>query len=88
MHYGGPRREEREKGPEKIPDKIIAEKFLNLGKKIFNQAQEVQRVPGRLNPKRNTLRNLVIKLTKIKDKTLKAIREKDNIQENSHSFIS
>ena len=48
-----------------------------MGKEIVNQAQEAQRVPGRINPRRNTLRHTVIKLTKIKDKekTLKARRE-------------
>jgi len=48
-----------------------------MGKEIVNQVQEVQRIQGRINPKRNTLRNIVIKLTKIKDKDkiLKATRE-------------
>ena len=45
---------------------------------MVNQVQEVQRVPGRINPRRNTLRHKVLKLTKIKnrDKILKATREK------------
>ena len=45
---------------------------------IVNQIQEVQRIPGRINPRRNTPRHTVIKLTKIKDrdKILKATREK------------
>ena len=49
-----------------------------MGKEIVNQVQEAQRVPGRINPKRNTPRHIVIKLTKIKDrdKVLKATREK------------
>ena len=34
----------------------------------------------------NTLRHLVTKLTIIKNKTLQAIRGKDNIQENSHNL--
>ena len=52
-----------------------------MGKEIVNQVQEAQRVPGRINPRRNTLRHMVIKLTKIKDKdkTLKATREKQHI---------
>ena len=39
------------------------------------------RVPGRINPRRNTLRHTVIKLTKFKDrdKILKAKREKQQI---------
>ena len=49
-----------------------------MGKEIVNQVLEVQRVPGRINQRRNTLRHIVIKLTKIraKDKILKATREK------------
>ena len=39
-----PKGEEREKGPEKIFEKIIAESFLNMGKKAVTQVQEVQRV--------------------------------------------
>ena len=49
-----------------------------MGKEIVNQVQEVQRFPGRINPRRNTLRHIVIKLTKIKDrdKILKETRGK------------
>ena len=39
-----------------------------MGKETVNQVQEAQRVPGRMNPRMNTLRYTVIKLTKIKDK--------------------
>jgi len=35
-----------------------------MGKKIVNQVLEAQRVPGRINPRRNTLRHIVIKLMK------------------------
>ena len=42
-HYWGPRRRiEREKGPEKIFEEIIAENFLNMGNEIVNQVQEAQ----------------------------------------------
>ena len=49
-----------------------------MGKEIATQVQEAQRVPGEINPRRNTLRHTVIKLTKIKDKEnlLKATRKK------------
>ena len=75
---GVPEGEQREKGPEEIFEEIIAENVPNMGKEIVNQVQEVQRVPGRMNPKRNTSRHIVIKLTKIKDrdKILKATKEK------------
>ena len=75
---GVPEGDEREKGPEKIYEEIIVENFPNMGKEIATQVQEAQRVPGRINPRRNMLRHTVIKLTKIKDKEklLKATREK------------
>ena len=52
-----------------------------MGKEIATQVQEAQRVPYRINPRRNTPRNIVIKLAKIKDKEklLKAAREKRQI---------
>ena len=52
-----------------------------MGKEIVNQVQETQRVPYRINPKRNTPRHKLIKLSKIKDKEniLKAAREKQQI---------
>ena len=51
-----------------------------MGKEIVNQVQEAQS-PGRINPRRNTLRHTVIKLTKVKDKDkiLKATRGKRQI---------
>ena len=70
-----PEGDERE-GPEKIFEEIIVENFPNMEKEIATQDQEAQRVPGRINPRRNTLRRIVIKLTKIKDKLLKATRGK------------
>ena len=39
---GVPERERREKGLEKIFEKIIAENFPNMGKEIVNQVQEAQ----------------------------------------------
>ena len=73
---GIPEGEEREKGPEKIFVEIILENFPNMGKEIATQVQEAQRVPGRMNPRKNMPRHIVIKLTKIKDKEklLKATR--------------
>ena len=76
-HYRGPRRR-REKGPEKIFEEIIVKNFPNMGKEIATQVQETERVPGRINLRRNRLRYIAIKLTKLKDKEklLKATREK------------
>ena len=52
-----------------------------MGKEIVNQVQELQRVPYRINPKRNTPGHILIKLSKIKykEKILKAAREKQQI---------
>ena len=57
--------------------RLIAENFYNMGKAISTKPRK-HRVPGRINPRRNTPRHTGIKLTKIKDKdkTLKPIREK------------
>ena len=75
---GVPEGEDKEKGPEKISEEIIVKNFPNMGKEIATQVQEVQRVPYRINPRRNMPRHIVIKLAKIKDKEklLKAAREK------------
>ena len=63
-----------------------------MGKEVVNQVQEAQRVPYRVNPRRNTARHILIKLTKIKhkEKILKATREKatNNIQRNPHKVNS
>ena len=71
--------EEREKGPEKIFEEILVENFPNMGKEIAAQVQEVQRVPYRINPRRNKPRHILIKLSKIKykEKILKAARKKN-----------
>ena len=78
---GVPEGKEREKVPEKIFEEIRAENFPYVGKETVNQVQEAQRVPGRINPRRNTPRRIVIKMTKIKDKDkiLKATSEKQQI---------
>ena len=67
MHYSGPRRRRKREGPEKIFEEIIGENFPNMGKEIFNQVQETQRVPGRITPKRTAPRHIALKLTTIKD---------------------
>ena len=52
-----------------------------MGKEIVTQVQEAQRVPYRINPRKNTPRHILIKLVKIKfkEKILKATREKQQI---------
>ena len=63
---GVPEEEEKKKRTEKIFEEIIVENFPNMGKEIVNQVQEVQRVPHRINPRRNMPRHILIKLSKIK----------------------
>ena len=60
---------------------MIVENFPKMGKDIITQVQETQRVPNRTNPRRNTPRHILIKLTKIKHKEqiLKTAREKQQI---------
>ena len=49
-----------------------------MEKKIVKKFQEAQRVPYRINPRRNTPRHILIKLTKTKykERILKEAREK------------
>ena len=69
--------EEKKKESEKIFGETIVENFPNKGKEIVNKVQEVQRVPYRINPRRNMPRHILIKLSKIKfkEKILTAARE-------------
>ena len=57
----------------------MKENFPNLAKEI--DFQEAQRVPKKLDPKRNTPRHIIINLPKIKDKEkiLKAAREMETV---------
>ena len=68
IHIIGFPEEDRLKGPEKIFEEIIAESSSNMRKEIVNQVQEAHRVPGRINPRRNTPGHIIMKLTKIKDR--------------------
>ena len=45
---------EKKKGTEKIFQETIVENFPNMRKEIVNQVQEAQRVPYRINTRRNT----------------------------------
>ena len=47
----------------------MKENFPNLVKEIdFQEVQKTQRVPKKLDPKRNTPRHIIIKMPKVKDK--------------------
>ena len=71
--------EEEEQDIENLLEQIMKENFPNLVKELHRQVQEAQRVPKKLDPRKHTLRHIIIKLPKIKDKEriLKAAREKE-----------
>ena len=74
---GVPEGEEREKGAENIFENIIAEKFPNLGKETVTKSRKHREYhTGCVFPKRNTRRDVVFKITKSKDKILKAAKRK------------
>ena len=60
----------------------MKENFTNLAKDIdFQEVQEAQRVPKKLDSRRNTPRHIIITLAKMKQKEriLEAAREKDTV---------
>ena len=66
---------------ENLFEKIMKENFPNLAKEIdFQDIQEAQRVPKKLDPRKHTPRHIIIKLPKIKEeRILKAAREKETV---------
>ena len=80
---GVPEGEEEEQEIEKLfEEKKMKENFPNLAKEIdFQEVQEAQRVPKKLDPRSNTPRHILITLPKIKEKEriLEAAREKDTV---------
>ena len=87
---GVPEEEQKKKGYEKIFEEIMVENFPNMEKEIVNQVQEAQRVPYRINPRRNTPRHILIKVTKTKYKRrkLKAAREKQQVTYKGNPICS
>ena len=59
--------------------KIIAENFPNMEKEIVNQVQQAQRVPYRINQRRNVPKHIKITKTIHKERILKAAREKKQV---------
>ena len=81
LNHRGARGEEEEQEIENLFENIM-ENFPNLAKEIdFQEVQEAQRVPKKLDPRRNTPRHIIITLPKIKQKEriLEAAREKDTV---------
>ena len=65
---GVPEEEDKKKDHERILEEITVENFPKMGKEIITQVQETQRVLNRINPRQNTPRHILIKLTRIKHK--------------------
>ena len=64
-----PEREDEEQDIENLFEQIMKENFPDLANEIdFQEVQEAQRVPKKLDPRRNTPRHIIITLPKIKDK--------------------
>ena len=75
---GVPEGEEEEQKNENLFEQIMKENFPSLAKEIdFQEVQEAQRVPKKLDPRRNTARHIIITLAKItqKESILEAARE-------------
>ena len=68
----------------------MKENFPNLVKEIDIQVQEAQRVPNKLDPKRNTPRHNIIKMPKVKGKEriLKAAKGHSYLQRSSHKPVA
>ena len=74
--------EEEEQEIENLFENIIKENFPNLAKEMdFQEVQEAERVPKKLDPRKHTPRHIIITIPKIKDKEriLKASREKETV---------
>ena len=80
-NYRGLREEDKKKGYEKNFEEIIVEHFPNMEKEIANQVHEAQKIPYRINPRRNMPRHILIKLTKTKykERIFKAARKKQQV---------
>ena len=71
---------EEEQEIKNLFENIMKENFPNLAKEIdFQEVQEAQRVPKKLDPRKHTPRYIIITLPKIKDeeRILKAARGKE-----------
>ena len=79
---GVPEGEEEEQEIENLFKQIMKENFPNLAKEIdFQEVQEAQRVPKKLDPRKHTPRHTMITLPKIKNKEriLKVTRGKETL---------
>ena len=79
---GVPEGEEEEQEIAYLFEYIRKENFPNLAEEIdFQEVQEAQRVPKKLEPRKHTPRHIIITLSKVKNKEriLKAAIEKERV---------
>ena len=67
-NHRGARRDQKEQEIENLFEKIVKENVPSLAKELYMQVQDAQRVPKKLDPRRNISRHITIKLPKVKDK--------------------
>ena len=66
---GVPGGDEEEQEIENLFENIMKENFPNLAKEVdFQEVQEAQRVPKKLDPRKHTTRHVIITILKNKDK--------------------
>ena len=74
-----PKGKEEEQEIKNLVEKIMKEKFPNLATEInFQEVQEAQRVPNKIDAKRPTPRHVIIKMTKVKHREFGTQQEKSN----------
>ena len=79
LHYRGPRRRQREKRPETIPEDIIAENFPNLGKENIHSSLRSAESHQDYSRGKHQARHLAIKMTQVKERILKVARKKQQV---------
>ena len=89
---GVPEGEEEEQKIENLFEQIMKENFPSLAKEIdFREVQEAQRVPKKLDPRRNTPRHIIITLAKMKQEgeNLRSSKRKGHsyLQRSSHKTV-
>ena len=87
-----PEGEEEEQEIENFFEKVVKENFLNLAKEIdFQEVQEAQGVPKKLDTRKHTPKHVIMTLPKIqgKERILSSKRKGDSyLLRSSHETIS
>ena len=73
---GLPKGKDIKAGIKNVLGEIMAENFPNVKKEIDIRVQETQRIQNDMNPNRSAARQIIIKMAKVKERILKAAREK------------